>query len=66
MCPAGEKCKGTGVHNSIERPVVRPTQVATVLEPDIYEALVERAKTNERSVAAEVRLMIRTCLKEAA
>ena len=43
----------------VARDVVRPTQVAAVLEPDLYRQLLALAADNERSVAAEVRLAIR-------
>lgn len=46
--------------------VERPTQVATILDPDLYEALATRASQNERSIAAELRVAVKTYLKEAA
>lgn len=34
-------------------------QVATLVDPDVFEALADLAKTHERSVAAELRLAIK-------
>lgn len=34
-------------------------QVATLIDPDVFEALQDLAKSHERSVAAELRLAIK-------
>jgi hypothetical protein len=39
-------------------------QAATMLEPEIYDALAQLAESNERSVAAELRLAIKKHLSK--
>jgi hypothetical protein len=45
------------------RSVVRPTQIATILDPDLYAAFAALAAKNERSVAAELRLAVKQHLQ---
>lgn len=54
------------MYESVEKSRAAEKQVATLLDPETYEALAEKATAAERSLAAELRVAVKKHLGIAA